>query len=432
MMINIGILKGVKSSEKTRFFYTVGLDVAAKGIPYLLLPVYLSLMSQEEFGLYSYLIFIILSLSTLFKFGMDTAETKLFYAYKGEERGQMLFTINSIVFGFFLLLIIICVPFSLDQYFLRTVSKKTNITSTLSAVFWLNLFVAITTVFLNVYFVIAERFLLYQKYNLIRLVVTNFLVWFFLYYYHYTAPVYRLLIEGVGSLLILLPLIYLYCKNFVFKFSNDILKLSLRLGIPIFFTNLLSIISGFSDKYLIQDKKSINDLAIYNLALFLSMPVSLIFSSFHSLWMPKIFKEENLKVQFDNTVAMFKKLFLLFLSFATLIWLGVLVALQLKLIASNYSFVKYIFPFVAVAFSLECLNQLFINIMVSLGKTEFTFVINLAILVLLFSLNYWLIPKFGIIVSAVIYLLANILRVTASFMIVRWRVAIFNQQYSYK
>ncbi|MEJ7820897.1 MAG: oligosaccharide flippase family protein [Chitinophagaceae bacterium] len=422
-IINVVIARLFNIKIGKRFISTIILDIAGKGIPYLLLPVYLSLMSQDEFGLYTYLTNIILSASVILKLGMDTAETKLFYENFGESRGKMLFTINSFVIGVFLLYFFLALIFSLNKSLLGLVITNVIISNEMVLAYWVNLFLGVVIVFLNVYYVIAERFLLYQKYNLFRLIVANGLACTFLYYNNSSAIV-RLTVEGVVGVIILLPLVYFYIKDFRIGFDKTIFRQSLRIGIPILMTNVLAITSGFADKYLIQDKKSINDLAIYNLALFLAMPISLIFSSFHSLWVPKLFKQEDIFSKLRSTQSIFKRLLLIFLTCIFFIWIGILLALQTNLITVNYDFLRYVFPVVALAFAMECLSQLYNNIVVVINKTEITFFINLLLMFFLILLNLWLLPLYGILATSIIYLGVTVVRVFAFKHIIKWKISL--------
>ena len=63
---------------------------------FILLPFYLAFMSQDEFGLYSYM-FVMVSSTTLFlSLGFHVSQMKLFHSFsKTEEKKSFLFTINT-------------------------------------------------------------------------------------------------------------------------------------------------------------------------------------------------------------------------------------------------------------------------------------------------------------------------------------------------
>ena len=78
-----------------------------KASGFILLPVFLRLMTQDEFGLYNYLLSIIQTFSLVLNFGLYIAQTKLYHSIASrEKRGELLFTI-AVTLIFFLVLIII-------------------------------------------------------------------------------------------------------------------------------------------------------------------------------------------------------------------------------------------------------------------------------------------------------------------------------------
>jgi O-antigen/teichoic acid export membrane protein len=401
---------------------TILLDVLAKGIPYLLLPVFLRLMTQHEFGLYTYIIFIIVSASTIFKLGMDTATTKFFYQYSTTERGRFLFTINTIVYGLLTVIMVAFAIFSANKPLLSKLLSGVEVSTEMVMVFWLNLFLYLTVLFLNVYYVIAEKFSLYQKYNLLRLLFVNLSVCFTLYFFRGYSVTNRLWVEAGGGLLILSPLIYDYCRQFQLQFDRRMFGEAFRVAFPVLLTNIVAITAGLADKYLLQDKKSIDDLAIYNLAIFLALPVSLLFNSFHSLWLPKVFQQRDVAIRYQNANAVLSKLFFLFIGVVLITWTGIIIALQIHLVPAEYESVRFIFPIVGLAFVLECLTQLYMNIVVSIGKTEYNLFINILVMLAVILLNIWLIPIFGIVATSFIYLFINALRLVSLRQLLAWKL----------
>ena len=76
-------------------------DILVKLSSFILLPVYLKLMTQEAFGLYTYLLAIISSFSLVMNFGLYVAQSKLYQDFHDEgERGSLLYTINVMLLSF--------------------------------------------------------------------------------------------------------------------------------------------------------------------------------------------------------------------------------------------------------------------------------------------------------------------------------------------
>src|SRR6187401_3074032 len=81
-----------------RLFTVLGIDILVKVSGILLLPIYLLLMTQEEYGLYGYLLSIIMTFSIVLNFGLYIPLSKFYHDYQdAEKRGKLLFTISLLL-----------------------------------------------------------------------------------------------------------------------------------------------------------------------------------------------------------------------------------------------------------------------------------------------------------------------------------------------
>src|SRR5579864_8594469 len=77
-----------------RLFAVLSIDILVKLAGVILLPVYLRLMTQDEYGLYGYLLSIIFTFSVVLNFGLYIPISKFYHDFESEEdRGHLLFTI---------------------------------------------------------------------------------------------------------------------------------------------------------------------------------------------------------------------------------------------------------------------------------------------------------------------------------------------------
>src|ERR1035437_9804744 len=83
-----------------RFANVFSLDILVRASNLFLLPVYLKLMTQEEYGLFGYILALIGVFSKILNFGLYLAQVKLFHDYAGEERRSMIFSINVLLVSF--------------------------------------------------------------------------------------------------------------------------------------------------------------------------------------------------------------------------------------------------------------------------------------------------------------------------------------------
>jgi O-antigen/teichoic acid export membrane protein len=112
-------LEKVKSKNLGNFLRLLTIDSLVKVSGLILLPVYLQLMDQNEFGLYGYLVAMVAYLATILNGGFYLVQSKLYFEYPESQRGQVLFTLNSLLFGFMLLIVILWIALNLDAILVK-------------------------------------------------------------------------------------------------------------------------------------------------------------------------------------------------------------------------------------------------------------------------------------------------------------------------
>ena len=100
----VGILKFKKDAFVGKFFSVLSIDILVRATGFILLPFFLRLMTQSEFGLYSYILSIVQTFSLVLNLGLYVALSKLYHSYAlQEQKGELLFTIfiSLLVFNIF-------------------------------------------------------------------------------------------------------------------------------------------------------------------------------------------------------------------------------------------------------------------------------------------------------------------------------------------
>src|SRR5580704_8329939 len=90
-----------------RLLTVVSLDILVKASSLLLLPVYLRLMTQDEYGIFNYILSIAYSFSVLLNLGLYIPQSKLYHDFPDlQDKGKLIYTINVLLLGslFFLVL----------------------------------------------------------------------------------------------------------------------------------------------------------------------------------------------------------------------------------------------------------------------------------------------------------------------------------------
>ena len=286
-----------------RFLSLFSTDVLVRGANFLLIPVFLHLMTRDEFGVYGYLYSFAMAMSLVFTLGFHTSVPKLFADTKNDKKaqGSMLFTLSLT-----LLLTLVCI-FSLisltgiDEYFFGLINRNEEMKDFSYDTYRPYLLVAMASMVLSnlltYYFVAAEKIKNIQAFNLIRFFFANGLAILLLY----TSPdadaaLLRLAITYLVEFILCGVFAIFLCKNFTFKFSKYYLYKGLKIGLPLSFVALLNAITNFGDKHFVMIYCGAGVVAVYNLASLLATIPVIVYQSFNFIWLPSFLQEKNLSL----------------------------------------------------------------------------------------------------------------------------------------
>lgn len=396
-------------------------DILSKGADFAILPIYLKILSQEEYGLYTYLLYIITSIANILKLGIDTAVSKMYYETEKYNRSKMLFSANSLWVAFFIAFCGVSFFSGFDKIlFCDLLNVKYEIYIKINIFIFVFIFFNLIQNTLNVFFVINEDANTYQRYNLLRTIIGNGVIIGILFFFESDNKVnLRLSIEPFVYILSFFPLIYIYLKKMIFKIDINVILDSLKIGLPMVGTVVVGLFLNISDKYFLQKSHGYSAIAIYNLSIFLTLPVSLIFNSFQTVWFPKFLqmKSYKLKYMYSNKYAI--NLFFLFILILLLVWLVIFFCINFKILPKEYTSIIYFFPLVFISKIAENLSHLYNNFIVIWGKTYFNFITSVSFSAVIILLNYLIIPGFGIWGAVFVFLLLSITRIIVFFFYVK-------------
>jgi O-antigen/teichoic acid export membrane protein len=417
-------LKQYNQIRASKFFKVFLWDVLSKGADFVLLPIYLKILSQQEYGFYTYILYIITSASGLFKLGLDTAISKMYYETDKYERGSMMFSTHSIWVICFFTVTSICYLSGLDVNVLsKVLAIPTENYLQIRFSFFLFIFFNLIQNTLNVFFVIDNNAIVYQKYNLIRVVLGNIVIISLLGFINTGNKAYlRLYIEPVIFTLSFIPIMVILVKKLKYRLDMKAINQGFKVGLPMVGTLIVGIIYNLSDKYFLQQSSGYNELAIYNLALFLTLPVSLIFSSFQTVWFPQFLQVKTEAERFEKSNRFSIQLSWSYLILLIALWLGLILCILVNIFPASYLPIIYIFPFIFFAKVADNLVQIYNNFVVAWGKTFFNFFASILFGLLTFLLNFFLIPFFGLKAAVAILLTISCIRIFTFFSFVKLNI----------
>ncbi|MCC7202827.1 MAG: oligosaccharide flippase family protein [Nitrospirae bacterium] len=402
-----------------RFVKLFSIDglVSASGV--LLLPVYLKLMTQAEFGLFNYLLTIITTVSLILNYGLSVAQSKLYHAYKDdEERGTFLFTLNMIQLLFLSGVLFILYFLKLDYRLISLLFKNEIDYESYRPAVLLAVIVSVYSLILINYFLTSEKISLVRKFGFLKLILVHGVVIILLYMMPVDSVMVRLkysfLIEG----LVILIFSYPYLKSMFLRFNLSQAVRSVKLGFPMMLAAIVGIIINSGDKFFLERYGNFIDLSIYYLAFSLSAVIPIIFMTVQNVWQPLFFKENDISMNIIKTrkLIVYLACFLIGISLVTLFAVELL--LSFGIISSEYRSVMRVLPIVLLTQILSSIVPLYSNYLIYFEKTYLIPTVGFFIGGICILLNLWLVPGYGIYGAAASSFLTHLVYLITEYTIV--------------
>lgn len=397
-----------------RFLSLFSTDVLVRGANFLLIPLFLHLMTRDEFGVYGYLYSFAMAMSLVFTFGFHASVPKLFADTKSDKKaqGSMLFTLSlTLIVGLVLIFSLISLT-GIDEYFFGLINRNEEMKNFSYDTYRPYLLVAMASMVLSnlltYYFVAAEKIKNIQAFNLIRFFFANGLAILLLY----TAPdadaaLLRLSVTYIVELLLCCVFSFFLCKNFTFKFSKYYLYKGLKIGLPLSFVALLNAITNFGDKHFVMIYCGAAIVGVYNLASLLATIPVIVYQSFNFIWLPSFLQEKNLILLKKKTDRNGLRIFILLFLLSVLIYIGAFFLLQWGVFPENYSLIMQILPPLLLSQIFASLNLFIFNYFTYFEKNYLTILTSIVINSLSYLLFSLTASRFGYIGVAYSLLLSN-------------------------
>jgi O-antigen/teichoic acid export membrane protein len=393
-----------------KFAGVLGVDILVKASAFILIPLYLRLMTQEEFGMYNYLLSIIQTFSLILNLGLYIPQSKLYHQLRTRrEKGELLFTIVSTLLLFIAILSLPTIIFRWDFKIIGLLFKTTVSYAKYRVFVLYALPITLLSFMLTNYFYTSEKIRHVKSYNVLRLVFINIAVLLGLYIISENAVQVRLAISYGVELILLLLFSYSFIKELVPKFNFKLMTGSLKMGLPIMVSALFGIVINFSDKFFLEKYGSLKDLSNYYLAFSFASIIPLIFASLQNVWVPVFLKEQNLESNIKKTDNLISKLVILFGILAIGIWFVFVCLIETNIIPAKYHSVISILPLLLITQILMSFSGIFSNYLVYFEKTLWVSYTGFFVSVISLSVGIWLIPVWGVFGAAISSLISNLI-----------------------
>lgn len=411
--------KYVKGNEMfSRFVNIFSVDVLVRGANLLLIPVFLYLMTKHEFGIYNYLYSFALTAAGILNFGFYVALAKLYADTidNKDKQSSMIFTITTSLIVLLGLSLIIVYFTKADIYFFNY-SMKNNLDQINTSIYlsyrtfiFIAIISTVFTNFLTFFFVSSENIPNLQRFNIFRLILSNGTAILILYYSSSDTVMMRLAITYIAELLLTIVFGRIIVRRFIPKFNIYYLKKAFKLGTPIMVAAIVGIMVNFGDKFFVMKYAGVNEFADYSLAMLLATIIVIIFQSFNFVWLPLFFKEKDLITLKRKTRRYTIIMFLALMGIGILIFIGVWIALKIKIIPPTYSEgILILLPILLLAQVFAALIGLYINYMTYFEKTYILVFVGIIISFIGYFLFDYLSKTYLSVGAAIALLILNIL-----------------------
>ena len=392
-----------------RLFAVLSIDILVKLAGVILLPVYLRLMTQDEYGLYGYLLSIIFTFSVVLNFGLYIPLSKYYHDFENEEdKGRLLFTIFCL-----LAVILTCVIFPIyffnwDYLMVKILFKNQISYADYRGSVLLALIVSIGNFMLTNFLFTSEKIRQLKQYNFLRIICINFFAVIFLFILKNHDKVrVRLettyLVEGI----LFLAFVYIFIREVRARFSRKIARAGLKLALPVMLSAIFGIVINFSDKFFLEKYGSFKEMSYYYLAVSCAGVIPMIFASFQNAWLPLFLKEKDLRKNVAKTNKLVIRLFLVFAVLAFSIQIFVWVILSLGIIQSKYHETLFILPLLLISQILSALTPLYTNYLVYFEKTHVVSITGFFICCISLGLSVIFIPRWGVYGAGAVSIASN-------------------------
>lgn len=235
--------------------------VVSKLIGFVLIPLYLEVMSEAEYGVLSLVQITAQFLIIVMGLSMQTAFTRWFYTYEKTERKSIFFTIYASTTLYAILLVSILSLFRHDLSVLLTGTADHS-----RALLYMFLTVALDTVYVLylTHLKMEKKSLAYSGINILKFVLQLSAILYFIL-------VQNMTIEGVflgylcGSIITQVVLTPAILKRMQFRFHLIELKKIIHFSAPLIIGSLITIAFTMTDRYMLRFLGTLEDVAVYNL-----------------------------------------------------------------------------------------------------------------------------------------------------------------------
>lgn len=391
-------VKYYKNNELTnRFANILSLDILVKGGLFFFYPIYIRLMTVDEYGVYGYLISIIGVFAGAINFGMSVAQTKQYHDVANKDRGSYIFSINTFLFVAVFATITLLFSTHFDRTIISFLFKKSIDYQAYRPWIILGIVNSIYSAMVYNYFMTSEQIKYYQLQNVLKLILVNTIVIMYLKLDIGDNILVRIKYSYIVETIILLPFLVMYLRKMKLRLNFGYIRGALYIGLPAMFSGIISVFYSLSDRKFIEQYCSHEELGVYNLGMTLAGIIYLIFAAFQNSLLPFFFREKDKRVNYERTIRSTKKISLLLLGISLAMFVFTFMLVYIGIIRQpEYRAVLPIMPLMLITGVIQSISTLFSNYYIYFNKNYYSIFLSILSAVLNIVLCIIFIPTYGL------------------------------------
>ena len=392
------MLSKLKSLIKHSLIYSIS-NVASKASGLILLPIYTSYFSVEEFGRLGLLLITILIISQFIQLGQNQSIVRLTTTAEYEEESKSIF-FSIFIFVFCVVIIFFVLSFSILKLFPNLFITEIDYSLYVKICVFIISFFVLNNIFMNKLRA-SEQSGIYTIINMLKLSATLVISVYLIVVQNLgiESVLYAQLIGEILSFIVVLPSMM---KQMELNFNVLILKEALKFGLPLIFSTLAINLLNGSDRYMLKFLAGEKAIGLYELGYRVSSILNmLIVTPIGISLLPaayKMYKQQGDKNYYSSL-----------LTYLTIgmVWAGISLAffgndiIKIFALNSDYYPASDVVPIIILSFVFFGLSMVSSLGMYLTGKTVFVAVITFFSALLNIALNYIFIPEFGMMGAAV-------------------------------
>lgn len=392
---------------KSSSYYFIN-SIVMQGLAFLLIPIYTSYLSTDQYGIVSMMTIFSAILVILLNVGQSNAIIRFSHA----ENDKNLFISNIVKYSLFVPLVISVLIIIVGDNLFSLIFKNIPFYPYGVITVFLAYFTSFNSIQIS-YYISRKDNKKYSIFNITRYIVMTFLAIILIVIFKLDA-FGRLLAFAVSEAIYFFYSVISLKSYFKNKISTKHLKETLNYGILLVPHLIAGLILSSSDRYMLEFYLGLSDVGLYSLGYKLGTIPLIIATAFDKAWTPTFF-ENYKKNDSDKLFSEVAKYFIIILGFITLVTSLFSKEIIFVLAAESYHKAYSIIPLIAVGSFFVGIYFLPSKIFFYQKKTYILSLMTVIAAIVNIVMNIILIPKFGIIGAATSTLISYLIITTIVF-----------------